>query len=72
LKKEPRFSALSNMTAISGYTSSVLCYFWTFFFINGWFYLYLGIIQKVIAIITLSLLVVLIYATKKDYSEKVL
>lgn len=63
---EPRFKHLTNFTATAGYTSSFLCYLWTYWFIKGDFYPYLGIMQKIIGLITFLWLIALIYAAKPD------
>jgi hypothetical protein len=70
LSNEPRFLHLIKFTALSGYTGSILCYVWTYFFIMGYFYPYLGIMQKIIGLITFPWLVALIYSAKPSYGYK--
>ncbi len=70
LKGEPKFAHLAKFTAISGYISSILCYLWTYWFIKGDFYQYLGVFQKIIMVITFGWLISLIYAARPHLNQK--
>jgi hypothetical protein len=53
LTLEPGMQTLSKITGYLGYIATLLSYLWTFFFVNGMFYQYSGLLQKLIVFITL-------------------
>lgn len=70
MKKDSVLKKHANITAIAGYTASVLCYLWVYLLASGNMLNYLGILQKIIILICFAWYLTIVFYLRKNALKK--